>query len=211
MLLTFVPLMTLMFVLLALLEDSGYLARAAVVTDRLMRRIGLPGRAFLPLIVGYGCNVPAISGTRILPNARHRILTALLVPFTACSARLTVFVMMGAIFFGPYPSGTLKGGHYDLGMSAWVAGPDPENYALWHSSQIPPKGQNNSHFVNAEMDRLQEEGTRVLKRADRAKIYHRSAEILAEDLPMIPLLYWADINPVNKRVSSQALNTPTTE
>ncbi|MBU4207652.1 MAG: ferrous iron transport protein B [Actinobacteria bacterium] len=102
MLLTFVPLMALMFVLLAVLEDSGYLARAAVVTDRLMRSIGLPGRAFLPLIVGYGCNVPAISGTRILPNARQRILTALLVPFTSCTARLTVFVMMGAIFFGPY-------------------------------------------------------------------------------------------------------------
>lgn len=102
MLLTFVPLMTLMFILLALLEDSGYLARAAVVTDRMMRSIGLPGRAFLPLIVGYGCNVPAISGTRILPNARQRILTALLVPFTSCTARLTVFVMMGAVFFGPY-------------------------------------------------------------------------------------------------------------
>ncbi|MGC3994088.1 MAG: ferrous iron transport protein B [Propionicimonas sp.] len=111
MLLTFVPLMTLMFILLALLEDSGYLARAAVVTDRLMRSIGLPGRAFLPLIVGYGCNVPAISGTRILPNAQHRILTALLVPFTSCTARLTVFVMMGAVFFGPY-AGTAVFGMY---------------------------------------------------------------------------------------------------
>ncbi|HOC13224.1 MAG TPA: ferrous iron transport protein B [Propionicimonas sp.] len=102
MLLTFVPLMTLMFVLLALLEDSGYLARAAVVTDRLMRAIGLPGRAFLPLIVGFGCNVPAISATRILPSSRQRILTALLVPFTSCTARLTVFVMLGSVFFGPY-------------------------------------------------------------------------------------------------------------
>ena len=85
MLLTFVPLMALMFVLLAVLEDSGYLARAAVVTDRMMSRLGLPGRAFLPLVVGFGCNVPAISATRILPNARHRVLTALLVPFTSCS------------------------------------------------------------------------------------------------------------------------------
>lgn len=100
MLLTFVPLMALMFVLLALLEDSGYLARAAVVTDRLMRSIGLPGRAFLPLVVGFGCNVPAISATRILPQARQRILTALLVPFTSCSARLTVFVLLGTVFFG---------------------------------------------------------------------------------------------------------------
>lgn len=102
MLLTFVPLMTLMFVLLAVLEDSGYLARAAVVADRLMRSIGLPGRAFLPLIVGFGCNVPAISATRILPGARQRVLTALLVPFTSCTARLTVFVMLGSIFFGEY-------------------------------------------------------------------------------------------------------------
>lgn len=100
MLLTFVPLMALMFVLLALLEDSGYLARAAVVTDRVMRLIGLPGRAFLPLVVGFGCNVPAISATRILPDARQRLLTALLIPFTSCSARLTVFVMLGTIFFG---------------------------------------------------------------------------------------------------------------
>ncbi len=101
MLLTFVPLMALMFALLALLEDSGYMARAAVVTDRLMRAIGLPGRAFLPLIVGFGCNVPAVSSTRVLPDARHRLLTALLVPFTSCSARLTVYVLVAATFFGP--------------------------------------------------------------------------------------------------------------
>ncbi|GAB3624049.1 ferrous iron transport protein B [Mariniluteicoccus endophyticus] len=100
MLLTFVPLMTLMFTLLAILEDSGYMARAAVVTDRLMRSIGLPGRAFLPLIVGFGCNVPAIAATRILPSARQRLMTVLLVPFTSCSARLTVYVMLGTTFFG---------------------------------------------------------------------------------------------------------------
>ncbi len=100
MVLTFVPLMVLMFALLALLEDSGYLARAAVVTDTLMRRLGLPGRAFLPLVVGFGCNVPAIAATRILPNARQRILTALLVPFTSCTARLTVYVLVATTFFG---------------------------------------------------------------------------------------------------------------
>ncbi len=100
MLLTFAPLMALMFLLLALLEDSGYMARAAVVTDRMMRALGLPGRAFLPLVVGFGCNVPAISATRILPQARQRILTALLVPFTSCTARLTVYVLVGTTFFG---------------------------------------------------------------------------------------------------------------
>ena len=99
MLLTFVPLMALMFLLLAVLEDSGYMARAAVVTDRLMSRLGLPGRAFLPIVVGFGCNVPAVAATRILPNARHRVLTALLVPFTSCSARLTVYVLLATTFF----------------------------------------------------------------------------------------------------------------
>ncbi len=106
MLLTFLPLMAIMFALLALLEDSGYMARAAVVTDRLMGRLGLPGRAFLPLVVGFGCNVPAISAVRVLPDARHRLLTALLVPFTSCSARLTVYVMVAATFF-PNSAGTV--------------------------------------------------------------------------------------------------------
>ncbi|MDN6811342.1 MAG: ferrous iron transport protein B [Acidipropionibacterium jensenii] len=104
--LTFAPLMALMFILLAILEDSGYMARAAVVTDRMMRRIGLPGRAFIPLIVGFGCNVPAISATRALPQARQRILTSLLVPFTSCTARLTVYVMLASTFF-PKMAGTV--------------------------------------------------------------------------------------------------------
>ncbi|MCI1747552.1 MAG: ferrous iron transport protein B [Acidipropionibacterium sp.] len=103
---TFAPLMALMFILLAILEDSGYMARAAVVTDRMMRAIGLPGRAFIPLIVGFGCNVPAISATRALPQARQRILTSLLVPFTSCTARLTVYVMLATTFF-PHMAGTV--------------------------------------------------------------------------------------------------------
>ncbi|GAA6527335.1 ferrous iron transport protein B [Intrasporangium sp. DVR] len=111
MLLTFLPVMSLMFILLSVLEDSGYLARAAVVTDRMMRLIGLPGRAFLPLVVGFGCNVPAISATRALPNARHRILTALLVPFTSCSARLTVYVLLATTFM-PDQAGLVVFGMY---------------------------------------------------------------------------------------------------
>lgn len=137
MLLTFVPLMAFMFVLLALLEDSGYMARAAVVTDRLMRSIGLPGRAFLPLIVGYGCNVPAISATRILPSASQRILTALLVPFTSCTARLTVFVMMGAVFFGPY-AGTAVFGMYVASIVIIVLVGLLLRGTLWRGEAIEP-------------------------------------------------------------------------
>ncbi|OFR40692.1 ferrous iron transport protein B [Corynebacterium sp. HMSC077D03] len=99
MVLTFAPLMALMFLCLAVLEDSGYMARAAVVTDRFMRAIGLPGKAFLPIVVGFGCNVPAIAATRVLGSPRHRIMTSLLIPFTSCSARLVVFVMLAETFF----------------------------------------------------------------------------------------------------------------
>lgn len=99
MVLTFAPLMALMFLCLAVLEDSGYMARAAVVTDRLMRAIGLPGKAFIPIVVGFGCNVPAIAATRVLGSTRHRIMTSLLIPFTSCSARLVVFVMLAQTFF----------------------------------------------------------------------------------------------------------------
>lgn len=137
MLLTFVPLMTLMFMLLALLEDSGYLARAAVVTDRLMRSIGLPGRAFLPLIVGFGCNVPAISATRILPSSRQRILTALLVPFTSCTARLTVFVMLGSVFFGPY-AGTAVFAMYVVSIHLVVLAGLVLRRTLWRTMGAEP-------------------------------------------------------------------------
>ena len=97
--LTFAPLMALMFICLAVLEDSGYMARAAVVTDRVMRAIGLPGKAFIPIIVGFVFNVPAIAATRVLAAPRQRILTALLIPFTSCSARLVVFLMLAQTFF----------------------------------------------------------------------------------------------------------------
>ncbi|MEU6126883.1 ferrous iron transport protein B [Streptomyces sp. NPDC047123] len=99
-LLSFVPLMVIMFVLLAVLEDSGYMARAAFVVDSLMRRLGLPGRAFLPIIVGFGCNVPALAGLRILGNARQRLLVGMIVPYVSCSARLTVYVLLASVFFG---------------------------------------------------------------------------------------------------------------
>lgn len=137
MLLTFVPLMTMMFLLLALLEDSGYLARAAVVTDRLMRSIGLPGRAFLPLIVGFGCNVPAIAATRILGGARQRILTALLVPFTSCTARLTVYVLIATTFFGSY-AGTVVFAMYVISIVLVVLVGLALRRTLWRTMGAEP-------------------------------------------------------------------------
>ncbi|MER0028287.1 ferrous iron transport protein B [Corynebacterium sp. KPL4043] len=120
MVLTFAPLLALMFLCLAVLEDSGYMARAAVVTDRVMRSIGLPGKAFIPIVVGYGCNVPAISATRVLGDVRHRILTCLLIPFTSCSARLIVFMMLAQVFF-PDHAGSAVFGMYVLSIALVVA------------------------------------------------------------------------------------------
>ncbi len=109
--LTFLPVMAIMFAALGVLEDSGYLARAAFVADRAMRSLGLDGRALLPLIVGFGCNLPALAATRTLPNARQRLLTGLLIPLTSCSARLTVYVLLAGAFF-PDNAGTVIFGMY---------------------------------------------------------------------------------------------------
>lgn len=100
--LTFIPMMGIMFLLLSILEDSGYMARAAFVMDRAMRALGLDGRAFLPIIVGFGCNLPALAATRTLSDSRQRVLTGMLVPFAACSARLSVFLMLAHAFFPKY-------------------------------------------------------------------------------------------------------------
>ncbi|RJQ85937.1 MAG: Fe(2+) transporter permease subunit FeoB [Desulfobacteraceae bacterium] len=96
---TFIPPIAFMFLCLCLLEDSGYMARAAFVMDRLMRFIGLPGKAFVPMLVGFGCNVPAIMATRTLENQRDRTLSVLMSPFMSCGARLPVYALFAAAFF----------------------------------------------------------------------------------------------------------------
>lgn len=113
--LAFVPVLLALYFALAVLEDSGYMARGAFVMDRLMKRIGLQGRSFLPLMVGFGCSVPAIYATRTLTNQRDRVLTGLLVPFISCGARLPVYVLFAAIFF-PARAGLVILGLYVLGI-----------------------------------------------------------------------------------------------
>ncbi|MDR3089440.1 MAG: Fe(2+) transporter permease subunit FeoB [Desulfobulbaceae bacterium] len=96
---TFIPPIGFMFLCLSFLEDSGYMARAAFVMDRCMRFIGLPGKAFVPMLVGFGCNVPAIMATRTLENERDRTLTVMMNPFMSCGARLPVFALFAVVFF----------------------------------------------------------------------------------------------------------------
>ena len=96
---TFIPIIGFLFLFLAILEDSGYMSRAAFVMDRLMRAIGLPGKAFLPLLVGFGCNVPGVMATRILADARDRKTTIMMIPFMSCGARVPVYALFAAAFF----------------------------------------------------------------------------------------------------------------
>ncbi|MCL2848675.1 MAG: ferrous iron transporter B [Micrococcales bacterium] len=99
---SFVPLIAVVFLAVGALEDSGYLSRASFVADRAMRHLGLDGRAVLPVVVGFGCNLSALASLRTLPSARQRALTALLLPFTSCTARLVVYLMLATVFFPSY-------------------------------------------------------------------------------------------------------------
>ncbi len=95
-----VPQIGMMYLFLSFLEDSGYMARAAFVMDRLMQALGLPGKSFVPLIVGFGCNVPSIMGARTLDAPRERLMTVMMAPFMSCGARLAIFAVFSAAFFG---------------------------------------------------------------------------------------------------------------
>jgi ferrous iron transport protein B len=97
---TFIPVIFMMFFMLSILEDSGYMARAAFVMDRFLRWIGLPGKSFVPMLVGFGCSVPAVMASRTLENKRDRYLTVFMTPFMSCGARLPVYALFGAAFFG---------------------------------------------------------------------------------------------------------------
>ena len=120
--LVFVPGLLILYFFLALLEDSGYMSRAAFVMDRFMRVVGLHGKSFIPMILGFGCAVPAIYATRTIASRRDRILTALLVPLMSCSARLPVYVVFGLAFFGAR-AGTVIWAMYALGiLVAMLAG-----------------------------------------------------------------------------------------
>ena len=100
---TFLPPVGFMFLCLSILEDSGYMARAAFVMDRFMRWIGLPGKSFVPMLVGFGCSVPAIMATRTLESKRDRFLTVFMTPFMSCSAKLPIWVLFAAAFFPQNP------------------------------------------------------------------------------------------------------------
>ncbi len=118
---SFFPLMFVIFLMITILEDSGYMARAAFLGDRLMRKIGLDGRVIMPLIMGFGCNLPSLAAVRSLPNARQRLVTVLITPYTSCAARLTIYLMIARIFF-PDHTGTVVFGLYMVSIAMVILG-----------------------------------------------------------------------------------------
>jgi len=113
--LSFLPIIVTLFLFLSLLEDSGYIARVAFVMDTLLRKIGLSGRSIVPLLIGFGCTVPAVMSTRILPSERDRKMTILLTPFMSCTAKLPIYAFFTAAFF-PGRGGLIMTGLYFLGI-----------------------------------------------------------------------------------------------
>jgi ferrous iron transport protein B len=116
---TFIPVIGFLFLFLSYLEDSGYMARAAFVMARFMRFVGLPGKSFVPMLVGFGCNVPAIMATRTLENPRDRLMTIIMNPFMSCGARLPVYALFAAAFF-PLGGQNVVFGLYLIGIAMAV-------------------------------------------------------------------------------------------
>ncbi len=140
---TFLPPIFFMFLCLSILEDSGYMARAAFVMDRFMRWIGLPGKSFVPMLVGFGCSVPAIMATRTLDSKRDRFLTVFMIPFMSCGAKLPVWTLFGAAFcaenpgslvFWIYASGIILGVVTGLLMKHTLFQGEPTHFIM----ELPP-------------------------------------------------------------------------
>ena len=118
--LVFLPNILLLFLAISVLEDSGYMARAAFVMDRIMHKIGLHGKSFIPMLIGFGCSVPAIMATRILENRRNRLTTIMVIPLMSCGARLTIYALFIPAFFSPHWRGPVLWIIYVIGIALGV-------------------------------------------------------------------------------------------
>ena len=134
--LTFLPQIALLFFFLSLLEDTGYMARAAFIMDRLMRHFGLSGKAFIPMLMGFGCSVPAIMGARTMENEKDRRMTIMLIPFMSCSAKLPVYGLIASAFFGAW-AGVAVFALYVLGMVMAVVSGLILKRTAFHDSAAP--------------------------------------------------------------------------
>ncbi|MBO4886004.1 MAG: ferrous iron transport protein B [Clostridia bacterium] len=134
--LSFLPVIVTLFFFLSLLEDSGYIARVAFVMDKLLRKIGLSGRSIVPMLIGFGCTVPAVMATRTLPSDRDRKMTILLTPFMSCTAKLPIYSFFVSAFF-PGRGGLIMTGLYVLGICAGILAAFLSKKTLFKGEAVP--------------------------------------------------------------------------
>jgi len=190
--LVFLPQICILFFALSLLEDTGYLSRAAFVMDRIMRRLGLPGKAFVPLLSAHACAIPAIMATRVIENPRDRLVTILVAPLLACSARIPVYAMVTALLFphSPLKAALVFTGAYAMGVATALG------MALLFRRTILP-GESKPLMIELPPYRVPALRTALLHTFDRAKIFVKQAGtiILAISLVLWALSYYPKSGP----------------
>jgi len=184
----FLPQICLLFFLISILEDTGYLARAVFVTDRLLRRFGLPGQAFVPLLSAHACAIPAIMSTRLIPDPRQRIATILVAPFMSCSARLPVYVLLVGILFrdDPLLQGLAFTGCYVLGAAAAL-------FTALIARRTLLKGAASGMVIELPPYRRPSLRTALVQTLDRAVVFLRKAGTVI--LAMCIILWWLSAYP----------------
>ncbi len=133
---SFLPIIVVLFLFLSLMEDSGYIARVAFVMDKLLRKIGLSGKSIVPMLIGFGCTVPAVMSTRTLPSERDRKMTILLTPFMSCTAKLPIYAFFVNAFFSKY-TGLIMSGLYFLGIVVGILVAMLFKYTLFKGEAVP--------------------------------------------------------------------------
>jgi ferrous iron transport protein B len=181
--LVFLPQICLLFFVLGLLEDSGYMARAAFVMDRLMHKVGLPGKAFVPLLSAHACAIPAIMSTRVIEDRRDRLATILVLPLMTCSARIPVYAMVTALLFphSPLQAAGLFAGAYALGITAALG-------MAWVFKRTLLKGPIRPLVIELPNYRLPSLRNALLLTYDRAMAFVKTA---GTTILVISIVLWA--------------------
>jgi ferrous iron transport protein B len=181
--LVFLPQICILFFALTLLEDTGYLSRAAFVMDKIMRKLGLPGKAFIPLLSAHACAIPAVMSARVIEDTRDRLLTILITPLMTCSARIPVYAMVTALLFphSPLKAALVFTGAYGVGVLAALGA------ALVFRRTILP-GESKPLMIELPPYRMPALRTAFLHTYDRAKIFVKQAGTI---ILMISLVLWA--------------------
>jgi ferrous iron transport protein B len=181
--LVFLPQICILFFALSLLEDTGYLSRAALVMDKIMRRLGLPGKAFVPMLSAHACAIPAIMSTRVIENPRDRLVTILITPLLTCSARIPVYAMVTALLF---PHSPLKAAL--VFTAAYATGALAAVLAAWAFNRTILPGGSRPLLIELPPYRLPSLWSALLTTFDRAKIFVKQAGTI---ILLVSLVLWA--------------------